>query len=698
MEENSVKKRGWVKNAVIIFLSVMLVLTFFSRTIMNHSLPEVATASVTSGSINARIRGTGSVTAGDSYEVVVNQTRKVETVYVKVGDKVETGDVLFVLSDADSSELKDAQELLESLQLSYQRALLDLTDRDYAREDRDIQKARDAMAKANAAMLANTYTPDEITASAAAIREAERNQADLETALAEAEESVTQYEESVGTLEDQLKTLNSEMDKLSKTIDDEDEQLEALKSGKSNAEKELREAMKDYAVAKEKVESLMGTYGEAFNSLKAKAEALFSNGQNETVLIDDDEDSTGSNSGKSSVKTSDEEILIQMKAIVENKSGNSEYSATEEEKEAFRQLEKPLKELYEADEKVKLWQGILGSASTIQEQIAKLNKSIEEHEDELKDKSLQAREINRQLATATQNLTGAQQWRDSMKGRAAAQAELISQLKDADNALQQRKADYDAAEEEYERLKTSLEDLLFALAEQKKNDDKSIARENLDLQDQRKKIARQEELVASLQTDSVGREVTAKVSGVISVLNVTAGRDAAANETLAVIELVDRGYNVRINVTNEQAQKVRVGDSAEVVNYYWGPEIKATLTSIVNDPQSQGKSKILVFNISGDVSTGQNLTLSIGQKSANYDSIIPTSAVRSDTNGSFVLVLTAKNTPLGNRYTATRVDVNVLAQDDTQSAVSGLSYGDFVITTSSKPVDAGMQVNLVENP
>ena len=116
MEENSVKKRGWVKNAAIIFLSVMLVLTFFSRTIMNHSLPEVATASVTSGSINARIRGTGSVTAGDSYEVVVNQTRKVETVYVKVGDKVETGDVLFVLSDADSSELKEAQELLDRMQ------------------------------------------------------------------------------------------------------------------------------------------------------------------------------------------------------------------------------------------------------------------------------------------------------------------------------------------------------------------------------------------------------------------------------------------------------------------------------------------------------------------------------------------------------------------------------------------------------
>ena len=40
--ENSVRKREWVKTAAIIFLAVLLVLTFFSKTIMNASLPEVA--------------------------------------------------------------------------------------------------------------------------------------------------------------------------------------------------------------------------------------------------------------------------------------------------------------------------------------------------------------------------------------------------------------------------------------------------------------------------------------------------------------------------------------------------------------------------------------------------------------------------------------------------------------------------------
>ena len=41
------RNRDWVKNAAIIFLAVLLVLTFFSNTIMNRSLPEVATQEVT---------------------------------------------------------------------------------------------------------------------------------------------------------------------------------------------------------------------------------------------------------------------------------------------------------------------------------------------------------------------------------------------------------------------------------------------------------------------------------------------------------------------------------------------------------------------------------------------------------------------------------------------------------------------------
>ena len=107
---------------------------------------------------------------------------------------------------------------------------------------------------------------------------------------------------------------------------------------------------------------------------------------------------------------------------------------------------------------------------------------------------------------------------------------------------------------------------------------------------------------------------------------------------------------------------------------------------------------VLVIDQFDDANNGTTISLSIGQRSANYDSIIPKSALREDTNGRFVLVVTAKSSPLGNRYVATRVDVQVLAEDDTNAAVTGLAQGDYVITTSSKPLEAGTLVRLVENP
>ena len=86
-----VKKRAWVKNAVIVFLLILLVLTFFSNTIMNRSLPEVATKNVVEGPITARVRGTGVVAAAGSSEVKAESTRTIQSVMVRAGQTVNQG-------------------------------------------------------------------------------------------------------------------------------------------------------------------------------------------------------------------------------------------------------------------------------------------------------------------------------------------------------------------------------------------------------------------------------------------------------------------------------------------------------------------------------------------------------------------------------------------------------------------------------
>ena len=71
---------------------------------MNYSLPEVAAQYVQSGTITAKIRGTGTVESGDPYNVKITETRTISSVLVKTGDKVEKGAPLLLLEDKESKE------------------------------------------------------------------------------------------------------------------------------------------------------------------------------------------------------------------------------------------------------------------------------------------------------------------------------------------------------------------------------------------------------------------------------------------------------------------------------------------------------------------------------------------------------------------------------------------------------------------
>ncbi len=243
---------------------------------------------------------------------------------------------------------------------------------------------------------------------------------------------------------------------------------------------------------------------------------------------------------------------------------------------------------------------------------------------------------------------------------------------------------------------TTVEAKEQALADALSGKDIDKQLDDLDLKATRLELEKLKDQVDKLKTDTVSTEVTAPVAGTISAINVSAGKETSPGVPMATIDVTDRGYTVKISVTNDQAKQIKVGDTANVTNYYWGSELEAVVEAITPDPSNPGKGKMVVFRVKGDVDPGTNITLSIGQRSSSFDTVVPKSALRSDANGDFVLVITEKSTPLGPRYIATRADVQILAQDDTSAAVSGLVSGDFVITTSSRPLSAGTQVRLVE--
>jgi multidrug efflux pump subunit AcrA (membrane-fusion protein) len=102
-DANLVKKRTIARIAAI-FTGVMLLLTFFSNTINNFSLPRVQLESPISGALIKEVTGEGSVEAAKELKIYASQGRRVEEVKAKAGDKVSKGQVIILLDKEDLEE------------------------------------------------------------------------------------------------------------------------------------------------------------------------------------------------------------------------------------------------------------------------------------------------------------------------------------------------------------------------------------------------------------------------------------------------------------------------------------------------------------------------------------------------------------------------------------------------------------------
>ena len=694
------KKRELIKTIAIVFLAVLLVLTFFSNTIMNRSLAEVSTTLVTSGTINARIRGSGTVSANESYEVVLDQTREVRSVCVKVGDTVNQGDLLFVLGDVESQELKDAQEQLQTLNINYQKQLLELS-KGYAADDLTVKTLREDLEKAQADRDANAVTDAEISYAKGDLAAAKTELSQLELmlselndaladdpALQEAQAAVTEWTQKVSTAQTAVDTYQQQLDELeSGGSVDLDRQIADAKTALEKAKNTWRS---DWLAYRDDLGNLINAVQKEYTS---------------ATDIDTSTNTPQEISGNNQVYI--EAYLTQYVTTPPTTGGGTgeEGGTTRTAVPASDPSEGDLQDYQTAYDALLAAQNDVASKQTAYDRlvadqdIASGSASEQRRaiQSKLDDAESELRSAQRELRDAEDALEDAEADNADLKAQInlyeAAQREQnarITTLTDNVAALEEKKTAYDAAVATISEKERALEEALNGADIDKQLD-------NLDLQATRLQIQKQQELVDKYTSESIGTEITANVSGTISAINVSAGKETTPGQAMAVIEVVDRGYTIKIPVTNEQAQQVKVGDTAEVSNYYWGNSVTATLEGITADPDKPGQGRLLVFRVTGDIEAGASLTLSIGQRSANYDAIIPKSALREDTNGSFVLVVTSKSTPLGNRYTATRVDVQVLAEDDTSAAVSGLSSNnDYVITTSSKPLEAGELVRMVD--
>lgn len=536
MKESLKKNRTWVIKLAAVFFVILLLLTFFSNTIMNYSLPQVATQTIQSGTITSKVRGSGTVTTANPYNVTVSSERKIKIVNVKEGDSVEQGALLVMFEDTDSSDLTQAKKTLEQAKTDYQKYI-----------------------------VANELSNE-------VVQRVENGQSGdfsgYKTRLEQAKQSVDAYQAQVDSYTSSTKKLQAQLDALQNTTADTSAEQSAL----DVANQELQAAQAEQTTAENTVNSLQEQYSlyqEAGNDVSGVAASLAAakntlmNAQNRV--------------------TNAQLAVDKAQAALTAKQDNSQ--------------NKP-------------------EISKIQTQLNSENAILSE---------------------ATDNLTKAQSDHGKIMTEMNSEAELAalySAISDAQSALDKLTADG-------------------------------------------------------------GNKITAPVSGVVSNITITKGQTVAAEETLMTITGKDNGYTATITVTSEQAKRVKTGDTADINESWYYSDIAATVTAIRNDKENPGKSKLIDLKVTGDVTEGTTLNFAIGDKSKTYDMIVPNGAVREDNNGKFILIIREKSSPLGNRYFAKRIDVDVTASDDVNSAVTGELEGyEYVITTSTKAIKAGDQVRL----
>lgn len=567
-------RKDKIKNITIIFLLVMLILTFFSNTIMNYSLVEVSTQQVTSGQITSKVRGSGSVEASDSYSVTIEETRKIATVNVKKDAEVATGDLLFTLEDTDSDELDAAKKSLNEAQAAYESAVLTAGITVAERQSIEAGKGSSLTQKQNEIAAANQRVKD-------------------------AQAAVDAAQASVDKIKAQIDAVSNS------TADTTAEERAVLDAEKKNSEAQdsLTSAESAYTPVKSAYDTALSEYNDAviaFNAAKATYEKDTSDLNNKKAM----------DAAEIAMKSANEK-LKNCKGNLDKVQGpyDSAKSAATDSKNAL-------------------------SNANYNLSVKKLTGT----------NTTEANNLQAQLNTATAALT------------------------DANTAL------------------TS------ATNDQKKVTDKISG--EVTIASAYKTMTDLQEEVAKLQAKSIGTEITSPISGTVTDISVTAGTTVNANDVMMTIQPENKAYVLQFSVTENQAKKVRVGDTAEILNNWYGNDVSAVVSAIRKDPQNRSNS-IIICDMKGDVSVGDSYTLSIGEQSSNYDTIVPTSAIREDSNGKFILIIESKSTPLGNRYYARRVDVDVITSDDTKSAVTGALEGyEYVITTTTKPIKENEQVRL----
>lgn len=286
-----------------------------------------------------------------------------------------------------------------------------------------------------------------------------------------------------------------------------------------------------------------------------------------------------------------------------------------------------------------------------------------------------------------------------LEAKRAARDQAESALEDAkrqaeDGAL--------AAARAVEDAEAGLASAQFSAAESQKAAADTAAQNKLAAETQRLDIQKQSEKLEALRAlQQAGGVLYADAAGTVAE-TMRAGEKTAEGAAAVRLDTSAGGWEAEMVVPRAEAENIQVGQECQIAldsgSAYYRPTVTGGVTAI-SAPDENDKVTLTLKLPEGEWRQGQSLDAQLVQSRQNHSLCLPLSAVRSNQNGTFVLVMEEQSSVLGLQNTLVEVPVTVTAQDSQNAAVESALLGpdDRVVTGSTKPVEPGDRVRVSDS-
>lgn len=271
-------------------------------------------------------------------------------------------------------------------------------------------------------------------------------------------------------------------------------------------------------------------------------------------------------------------------------------------------------------------------------------------------------------------------------------------LKEAyENGLRQEFSLVKAAEEAREAADRAVEAALLDLENARKNDRArelsaeqakrlaALANEErrLDLEDY------MEEQAALTALLDAGGAVLAAASGSVTAMELETGKVTDGSERFL---LSSGDLRFTGSFDRETEGSVQAGEAIDITLVGETQPVSSVISRVdlVSDPVTGTLTAPLE---GGTAALGRKASFEVKRNGEIYNTVIPSAALRRDTEGWYCLAARRQKTILGEEYRAVRIDLNLLLAGDVSAAVEGaLSAEEPVITESDRVIGAGDRV------